>query len=838
MNRSTRRILAALSLLPPLMLSAPAGFRAAPAEDHRAIYRQGMEQLEAGKFDDAYSSFARARRLDGANRGYTYWHMILSVCLGQNALFAGDHGTALRHLTAAMALKKELTAEQDCDRVTLQRLIDLTREHQQYSKTKPQYVHAIQVLYIMNTDLRDTRDAKGNPFTARGSITESQITDTKRDHRMMKIYVETLSRGRVSLSFDWKTVNTTLTRAVVHAEKNGRTVYRPDFNSTAESLGPILFEGRNKYDTTIFYFNAQNFDVWCFANGVPSIYIPYTWYGQPRGSIGFTMGNTGVVKNSSMISRFNHQWVVFHEFFHVIERMSGGISPQHAYLKDALAQARKNFPGWVPDMNPSWTATEYSWYRYQMLNTVPVRMEQKAAETGLYPPFRNFGFVENSPDRTEEYVFNTYTAAVQDISLDNLKKASELLEEARKLRKEKKNDEFVDKLKEALNHNPCHHRVLSELGWEMVKKQDFTGADRYYGTMAKVFPDPKELFGIAASLLEKGQPSLAAKYFRIAADRPGRNPVYTRWLARALSLAGEHVKAGDTLARIKDNPAMRSPIAHIINTEAGQALYSADNPENEGAPGLAAPRRQEGCRWKIVPSGDQDYVMIVSDYSWKCLEARGENGNHVVRLSGTDTSDTKKWRLVRGSNGLCRIISRISGTPLAVATAEDGKKAGLTLKEGESNQHWEIQELDGALNRMDYELTVGIISGFNGMAVDLYAGKTEDGAAIKLWPKTGNANQQWKVIPSGDPGFVYIVAVKSWKCLSAQRSDDLLRTVQTGITGSDAQKWKMVSRGGGGYLLINKEFNRALEADATKPSSRELRLGAIVESDNQLWRIE
>ena len=824
-----------------LALHMPAGFLLAQGANPKTAFAQARVSLDAGRYEEAWTLFRQAHELDRANRTYTSWLMYVSVFQGQTAIYANDHERALMYFNTALEMKKDLDPDEKSangELYTIRRYIDLIKEHARYSGIKPQYIHRVQALYIKHTDLKDVVDANGKPVVSKGDIADELIEGSVRYQNMLKFYIETLTKGRVSLSFDRRIVDTTLTRAYIHVPDKKTTKFRPDFNSTTESLGPILFEGRNRYDTTIYYFNNDNFTVMIYAMGVPNIYIPYTWYGPARGSVGLMLGAKTLPKNPTYTSNFTHIWIIFHEFFHVIERMSGGIQPQHAYLSENMARARQNYPDWIPDMNPVWTATEYSWYRYHLHNTVPERMEKKAAETGLHPPFRNFSFVLTEPDRTEEYVFNTYTAAVKGISLDNLRKASELLEEAYKLRREKKSDESIEALKKALGHNPYHHRVLIELGGEMMKKKDFIEADRYYGTMAQAFPDPKELFEIAKSLLDRGQPALAAKYFRIVAERPGRNPVYTRWLARALYAAGDRDAADEALARVETNPAMKSRIAYITNTGTGNALYSMANPEGGPAPGLARPGRQEGCRWKLVPSGDRDSVMIVSDHSWKCIEARGENGSYTVRLSGMEESDSKKWRLVRTSGSLYRIISKTSGAPLAVVLSEDGKKSSVTLSSAGANQEWEIQELDSSLSRMDFTQTVGFISSYNNLALDLYSGKTEDGAAIKLWPRTGNANQQWKIVPSGDPGYVYIVAVKTWKCLTARRDSNTFAIVQTGVSGTAAQKWRMVPRDGNGCILINKEFNSALEADASKPSSRELRLGAIVESENQIWNVE
>ena len=85
-------------------------------------------------------------------------------------------------------------------------------------------------------------------------------------------------------------------------------MFRPDFNSTTESIGNVIFDGQNTYDARFFYFNNSNFSVWPFANGVGSIFIPYTYNGKYRGSIGMPMGNSREATNAELISRFTHRW--------------------------------------------------------------------------------------------------------------------------------------------------------------------------------------------------------------------------------------------------------------------------------------------------------------------------------------------------------------------------------------------------------------------------------------------------------------------------------------------------------------------------------------------------
>lgn len=672
------------------------------------FYKQGMAQIEENHLEDALKSLKSALEIKKGNYIYARWLMFVSFRLGLNALFAGDHSNALNYFSYSLEMKKLLTAEKDEEYVTIERFIELIPEHEKYSKAQPEYVFKFQVLYIRNTDMKDTFGKDGKPVTGKATMDDAVISRTAIALNTLKFYVETLSKGRLSLSFEKTIVETTLTRATIYGGDEKSTVFRPDFNSTADSLGTILFAGRNQFDAIFYYFLTPNFRVWPYSRYVEPIWVPYTWYGPFKNSIEMpfddpALDDGGVLKNSSSIRTITHDFVLFHEFFHIVENKCGEIVPQHAHLPENINQAKKNFPEWVPDMNPAWTATEYTWYRYHFLNTVPKCMELKAASSGIYPPFLNFSNT-NSPDKTPDYLFKTYTETIKGITLDNLRLAEESYHKGWDLAKDKKPDEAKLEYEKALKYNPYHFKSLLELAAIAFKSKGYAEAFKYYDAYGRLYPDVNFLFNIAMKFHDANEHAKAANFFRIASEQPGANPVYYLWLARSLTASGDDQAAKAAMEKLASNPLMKYSPLLISSKKAGLSLNTNINPMDEGSPILAWKRKGEALSWRIVPSEKEGYVYIVSDYNWKCIAVTDRKGTNVIVMEDMKNSDNQKWKLEEVSKGLFRIVSYSSGMALAIEIIDDWEKKLLVLQ-SPGNDPLQVWNLEAAFVRIVNRLT-------------------------------------------------------------------------------------------------------------------------------------
>lgn len=808
----------------------------------REWFNEGYALMQKGQYREAGALIAKAWQAEPENGDYRVWHMRLSYRLGQLDLIANNHAGARAHFAAAMKVKQSMTDKQDDDWAFIKRLADLTDEHERYYKIKPDYVFRMQALYLLNSDISNSADWRGNPVSARGSLKALQKDNDFTDEEVLRVYLEAMSRGRLSITHDHKYVDTTLTRVLISdlGRQGGNSIFDPDLDSCVPSIMPILYAGRNTYDVTTIYWYGGNILYWPsvrWSSGVTL--VPYTWHSRAiRPWIHYKLDPVSD-PNDQRLSRFFSHWIYMHEFFHIVEQLCGNIGPEHPHLKEFTAEARKRFPDWKPDLRPTWGTTEYSWFRYHFENTVPRRMEELAARRNLYPAWRNMSYVLTQPDRTDELVYKTYTEAVKGIKQSDLQKASDLYNQAQQAYRAGKIDQAIELHKQALRHNPCHIGVLDAMGWLAIanKNNDFEMADKYYGALARVFPDPKNCFLYGMIFFDRGQPARAARYFRILADRPDANGVYAWWAARSLAAAGDGDGAESMMRRIDRHPVVNAPLAFLNCRAASLALRTGNNPEDEAAPSLAYWYRNSDYRWRLVPADDGKHVRIVSDHIWRCLEARGEGANAAVALDAVGEHDAQLWLLSRGDDGSWRITAKTGGLSLAVVPAAEGRQAALALRPASNDrfQKWEIETFDQAVGAMETLRTAAIISP-TGMALDLSGGSMEDGNPICQWDwGKDNPNQKWKLVPSGTAGHVLIVSTRSLKCVAAVEKDGSYRPQQQTITRSDAQIWKLVPKNGR-YLLVNRQSGQALQPDPW--NKNDLMLGPVEDTAPQLWKIE
>ncbi|MBP7735327.1 MAG: RICIN domain-containing protein [Spirochaetes bacterium] len=799
----------------------------------QASYKQGLEQVEASKFQEAYDSFRNAWQLDKGNWDYKWRFMVISSYMGQQALFKGNHAKALELFNGALSVKREITKEEDFEFITIKRFIDLTEEHQKYYPVKPEYTYKIQVLYIMNTDVKNTFDKKNQSITCKGSIPKVLPDNMVRYHEMLRIYLETLSRGRLSISFDTQKVDATVTRVL---ELYG---YSPDFDSIQPSLSPLYFAGRNTYDTILFYWYSGKLPCTIHATwdgGV--ILVPYAWRSSAmRGRIVLHSGEGGT--QIDHISNIGHHWIAFHEYFHHIEYLCGNIAPQHAHLPEEFPKARKNFPQWIPETHKSGATLEYSWYKYHIRETAPARMEQLSRETGIKPPWRNMSYVNRFPDTTDERLFRSYSAIMEKVSMLDRQKAADLVDEGFRLTWSGKNREAEEKFEQALKHNPYHHAALDQLGWLAIasRNNDFIRADRYYTEMARVFPDPKKCFGAGAVFFERNQPARAIPYFRIAAGRADALPGYTVWLARALAASGDAKGASAETARISDHPIMKAPLAVIESRTLDLTLLTTgSSPDAEDSMWLSKLWRPipDRARWRLVPARDGVHVRIVSNLHWRCLDARGDR----IVLDPINENLSQEWKMATLPDGQRRFISKSSGLTLAILPASGKQGPILSLqKAGESkHQAWAVETFDPLIGIADSMAPAWFVSVSSGMAVAIKGGDRSNGAPVIQWTRENGAHFQWKIIPVGTDGSLILLSALSGKCLTAIEKDGAYSIQSRELTRKADQLWR-IDRGKDGTIrLIHTGSGLALQPDLQDKYG--ITLGVVEDTAPQWWKIE
>jgi lysophospholipase L1-like esterase len=132
-----------------------------------------------------------------------------------------------------------------------------------------------------------------------------------------------------------------------------------------------------------------------------------------------------------------------------------------------------------------------------------------------------------------------------------------------------------------------------------------------------------------------------------------------------------------------------------------------------------------------------------------------------------------------------------------------------------------------------------IVSEHSGLAVDIQARSTANGAAAVLWNRNDATNQQFRFVDAGG-GYYRIEARHSGQVLevSAKSTANGADVVQWPNNGGTNQQWQLNEQSNGSYEIVNRNSGKALDnwEGATEPGSRVSqydRTGAAV----QRWRL-
>lgn len=218
-------------------------------------------------------------------------------------------------------------------------------------------------------------------------------------------------------------------------------------------------------------------------------------------------------------------------------------------------------------------------------------------------------------------------------------------------------------------------------------------------------------------------------------------------------------------------------------------------------------------QWTLRPLGGA--FQVVNQNSGQCLGASfGSTAPGAELVQNTCSgANTELWTLNPTGNGF-QVVSKISG--LCANVSGNGTSDGSAIVQSacSTNSNFVFTFASGMMlptTQLVFQ------AGHSGQCLNVNGSSTAVGAKVIQWPCSGSANEQWRLVPSGD---AYQVVVKhSGMCLAV--SDDSLANaaniVQTvcGTTGDRLWKLKPIGRA---YQLVAKRSGLCLDLGGSSQS--------------------
>lgn len=263
----------------------------------------------------------------------------------------------------------------------------------------PEYIHRIQVFFIMKSDF-DFTTGSGERIVAKDEITEEQIKNSKLYLNILKGQIEAMTDGRLSLDIQYKVIDASFTE--IDKSMSGNLEVRlPVLNSLPDSATASFCEAVGQADTFWIFWAGK--DVATTANGGAAYYpcIPYQLSTAMRGYVAFPAGWTSLDVSQTFI----------HEFFHVIEAMNS-VAPSHGFT----AENRGHFPGWKG-------SGQLSFFHWYFQNKLP-------GNNPIRNSYTNQNFLSKHPNNLTDEIIDQNRSMVRSLKLSDRKEAQTFASQA------------------------------------------------------------------------------------------------------------------------------------------------------------------------------------------------------------------------------------------------------------------------------------------------------------------------------------------------------------------------------------------------------------------------
>ena len=217
------------------------------------------------------------------------------------------------------------------------------------------------------------------------------------------------------------------------------------------------------------------------------------------------------------------------------------------------------------------------------------------------------------------------------------------------------------------------------------------------------------------------------------------------------------------------------------------------------------------------------YYEIIPVHSGKRLDVVG-NGNeaNVDQWSDNGGNDNQRWAIRKSDSGNYNIISKREGLYLDAyqSRTDNGTNIQVYEKSGGNGQEFKLEKIENEeiigekiVEEGTYKI---VLANAPTQSLTVDGGKTSDGANVHIWKYENTPQQQFNLIYDGD-GYYEIIPVHSGKRLDiVGRGNEANVDQWSNNGGSDNQKWVIKESTLGNYNIISKRQNLYLDAYQSK----------------------
>ncbi|KAA2250966.1 galactosylceramidase [Solihabitans fulvus] len=267
---------------------------------------------------------------------------------------------------------------------------------------------------------------------------------------------------------------------------------------------------------------------------------------------------------------------------------------------------------------------------------------------------------------------------------------------------------------------------------------------------------------------------------------------------KVLEVAGSSTSDGALVDQATDTGAPAQQWQLLADGSGSLRLTNAGSGRALDLPGQAAgtqldqraPTGAQGQQWQLQPTADGYYTIL------------GHGSGLVADVSGASTADgapvigwpvnggaNQQWRLqaVPTANVTYQLVNRASGLVADVSgasTADGGVVIGWQPNGG-GNQHWRLAPSGGNYTLMN--------SG-SGKVLDVPGATTTPDTQLEQWTYNGGANQQWQFRSTGD-GYYQLVGAGNGLAVDMRAGSTAqgAAVVQNPVSTAPSQQWQLAA---------------------------------------------